>query len=236
MIMKPKFSLSPLVAGAALALVTAMPAQAATYIGSLTGAPVIFAQSLSPENTIPFIFNFKIETDGTQGVLDAANILNWDIEGSKNDNKFRVTSAGFGGTSELFLQAGALRATPTELLFNFGGTGAVIFTQVGGGSQCSNFDNTVRLLGSSVNFAPCGLNQNLLGASRLFGFQRVPTVFGGALRTEDERVIGTLQTIGGNVGGVPEPATWAMMIMGFGLAGGALRSSRTKRRLVQTLA
>ena len=26
---------------------------------------------------------------------------------------------------------------------------------------------------------------------------------------------------------VPEPATWGMMILGFGLAGGALRRSRT---------
>ncbi len=29
-------------------------------------------------------------------------------------------------------------------------------------------------------------------------------------------------------GGVPEPATWAMMILGFGMAGGALRTTRRK--------
>lgn len=31
------------------------------------------------------------------------------------------------------------------------------------------------------------------------------------------------------VGGIPEPSTWAMMILGFGLVGGALRHSRRRR-------
>ena len=31
-------------------------------------------------------------------------------------------------------------------------------------------------------------------------------------------------------GGVPEPATWAMMLLGFGLAGGAVRSARMSVR------
>ena len=30
---------------------------------------------------------------------------------------------------------------------------------------------------------------------------------------------------------VPEPATWAMMIMGFGLIGGAYRSRRTQGKI-----
>ncbi len=34
------------------------------------------------------------------------------------------------------------------------------------------------------------------------------------------------QTGGGGTGGVPEPATWAMMILGFGAAGSALRNRR----------
>ena len=34
----------------------------------------------------------------------------------------------------------------------------------------------------------------------------------------------------GVAAGVPEPATWAMMILGFGLVGGALRTANTRRR------
>jgi len=37
-------------------------------------------------------------------------------------------------------------------------------------------------------------------------------------------------------GGVPEPATWAMMVLGFGACGVAIRRSRRKARLVSQLA
>jgi len=40
----------------------------------------------------------------------------------------------------------------------------------------------------------------------------------------DNHTVGYYKTITGT--GVPEPATWAMMIMGFGLAGSAIRSRR----------
>jgi hypothetical protein len=36
----------------------------------------------------------------------------------------------------------------------------------------------------------------------------------------------------GNPGGVPEPATWAMMIAGFGMVGGAMRSTRPQGKAV----
>lgn len=36
--------------------------------------------------------------------------------------------------------------------------------------------------------------------------------------------------------GVPEPSTWAMMLMGFGAAGGALRSSRGRRKATSPVA
>ena len=34
----------------------------------------------------------------------------------------------------------------------------------------------------------------------------------------------------GLVGGIPEPATWAMMILGFGVVGGAMRAGGAARR------
>jgi hypothetical protein len=34
----------------------------------------------------------------------------------------------------------------------------------------------------------------------------------------------------GGPGGVPEPSTWAMMLLGFGLVGGALRSAKRRQR------
>ena len=37
----------------------------------------------------------------------------------------------------------------------------------------------------------------------------------------------------GDGGGVPEPATWAMMVLGFGAAGFAVRRSRNKALVSQ---
>ncbi|NJS13560.1 MAG: PEPxxWA-CTERM sorting domain-containing protein [Sphingopyxis sp.] len=40
---------------------------------------------------------------------------------------------------------------------------------------------------------------------------------------------------GGGIAIVPEPATWAMMILGFGLIGFSMRSKRSRPRLDQRL-
>ena len=54
----------------------------------------------------------------------------------------------------------------------------------------------------------------------------------GAPPASDYRIFltneaGGLQEVTGSTDGVPEPAVWSMMIMGFGLAGAALRRRRT---------
>ena len=37
-------------------------------------------------------------------------------------------------------------------------------------------------------------------------------------------------------GAVPEPATWAMMIIGFGMIGGTMRSAKRRRKLTVSYA
>jgi hypothetical protein len=59
------------------------------------------------------------------------------------------------------------------------------------------------------------------GVSRVYSFS--PT--GGAQGSDQGYNIATQFTIG-PVAGVPEPATWAMMLVGVGAVGGALRSRR----------
>lgn len=44
----------------------------------------------------------------------------------------------------------------------------------------------------------------------------------------------TISQISYDVGGVPEPATWAMMVLGLGLAGGALRRSKRRQAALAT--
>ena len=41
-----------------------------------------------------------------------------------------------------------------------------------------------------------------------------------------------LVSIGGHAAGVPEPANWAMLLLGFGLIGGAMRTTRRRKFIV----
>lgn len=72
-------------------------------------------------------------------------------------------------------------------------------------------------------------------AANPFGSGRLSFTPGGALKVDFSNTTGgssglaTITFGAAPVGGVPEPATWAMMIGGFGLAGGTLRSARRRK-------
>ena len=54
----------------------------------------------------------------------------------------------------------------------------------------------------------------------------------GAGYESDNHTVGWYNTPGGNpVPGVPEPSTWALMLLGFGAVGGVMRASNRKTRL-----
>ncbi len=79
---------------------------------------------------------------------------------------------------------------------------------------------------SSCGFAGCGFQSSLsaINNSGTFGF-----FFNGAPGGYQEystAVGGTFDTIKIGAGGVPEPATWALMLGGFGLIGATLRRRR----------
>lgn len=48
--------------------------------------------------------------------------------------------------------------------------------------------------------------------------------------------LGTGIRVEGTAGAVPEPATWAMMLMGFGFVGGAMRSAKRRQKLTVSYA
>jgi hypothetical protein len=62
------------------------------------------------------------------------------------------------------------------------------------------------------------------GSTRLF--LAVADSFGSSTGNLGSLAV-TFDATGGPGGGVPEPASWALMIAGFGLAGGALRHRRS---------
>ena len=179
------------------AIVLAMPisANALTYVGNRT-------VGLSSAN-------LSITTDGTLGTLSLGNITGWTI--GLDGGAF--TLFGPGGMHNSVVRSGngaALFATATDLSFDFG-SGARAFlifdtpenderkryycVQTGGG--CIGGGNSDEAIDSSF----------------------VSTEFQIAPRSG----VVVLASIAAPVGGVPEPASWALMIAGFGLVGGAMR-------------
>jgi PEP-CTERM motif len=177
-----------LMSGAALvaALMSAMPAQATTYIGNRSIGVGTAALSIT--------------TDDTLGVLSAANITDWKITVSKPGESALLNT----GNSSFNFNSTALSASATQLLFNFDGVGGFSFTTSGGANGRPAY---------CINGA---LGPNCIGTQNTEG-----VFFSSGDVTQSFDGITILGTSGS--GGVPEPASWALMIMGFGLTGAAIR-------------
>ena len=146
------------------------------------------------------VADYTVETDGTIGVLAAANITGFSFTITNGTSS---ASADETDGSKLVLGQ-ALRATATSLLFFFEQPTPSVFQLSFGGT--SNSPSYRVAFASSPPLA--AINLKLYGEAN--------TSYPG----NEPRVIATVQAP------VPEPATWAMMIGGFGIVGGSLRRSR----------
>lgn len=88
----------------------------------------------------------------------------------------------------------------------------------------------VPLANYAVSSGPATTWQTFAGAANIVadGLYSVSFVFNTNLRPSKDVVIDQVYIIAGNppLGVVPEPATWAMLIAGFGLVGAAMRRRR----------
>lgn len=153
-----------------------------------------------------------IETDGTVGVLSFANIVDWTLLLSHGATTVEVNS----GNSTGALEGAGLTATPTDLFFDFSSDGVFGFVSLTG-AYCVDGEAAANMC---LGFAPSeaiffndGANNQLVDRTGA-GQQRL----GSAARA---------------VGGVPEPAAWALMIAGFGMAGAALRGRRSPAKVAR---
>lgn len=154
--------------------------------------------------------DLSITTDDTIGVIGNNNILDWDITVKQGSDRFNIEGPGGSRNSEYTIFGFGLTATATDLYFNFDDMMSYVLFQT-------------PFTGSALPFW-------CLQSTRCYEVSDLPGE--GILATADfnshvsqaytgNRIVAS---VGG--GAVPEPATWALMITGFGLAGSALRSGR----------
>jgi hypothetical protein len=149
-----------------------------------------------------------IQTDGAIGTLGASDITAWNLELNGDGASINLTN----GNSSVFDPGADLTASAKNLFFNFDGSDGGYFL----------FEQS---FGSGTHYAcEATANQNVC--------------FQGATVTPVSIFDSTAQNVpraGNQVIGtaVPEPATWAIMLVGFGGLGAAIRS---RRRVAATIA
>jgi hypothetical protein len=149
-----------------------------------------------------------ITTDGTTGVLNSGDILDANITLTTAGGVVTITQATPGGVGT----APSLTATSTGLFFDFSSTGSSYFLLFGDvGYLCYN--------GANGN---CSGNPSQLVVSAPGG--PVGQTFSGNLQIASAEVAPA----------VPEPSTWAMMILGFAGVGFMAYRRKSKPALLAT--
>ena len=149
------------------------------------------------------------------------------VEGGQGPNTFATLATPAGGDNELSIYVGSLDTYNT-----------LTFTYVDGDTETFSGTDLVNALGESSSFSTgdqqAALNNGLL----TFDFNSPVTqvVFGsGSINAFEIANISGIPAGGGGInilGGVPEPASWAMMLMGAFGVGAVMRSKRRIRPAV----
>jgi|tagenome__1003787_1003787.scaffolds.fasta_scaffold20788306_1 hypothetical protein len=153
---------------------------------------------------------YDITTDDTLGVLTASNIVSWNmlLSDGTNNQSFSYTPATF------YVFGTALSSNGTDLLFNYDLTGPnfVLFYN-------SAFTSFLCIEADNCTIAAQGADTINMGA---FSGAQVPQ-FG----------VQSIASIPPAIDGVPEPTSWAMMLLGFGAVGFAMRRRRVANLAAQ---
>ena len=149
-----------------------------------------------------------VTTDGTIGQLGAGNFLSWNLSVAGNGASDTLTS----GNSGIFIGGTATSATAHDIFFDFSDLNpSYLLVQ--------------KVFSSGANYV-CAASTVYPSTPCLQGATVAPQAYtdpSAQFQQFEGRV-----SIASVAGAVPEPATWAMMIGGFGLAGASLRRRGVK--------
>jgi hypothetical protein len=184
--------------------------------------------------------------DQMSGYQGSGNIFSGPISGTITDGGFVLSGANvYGGAGGTGNYASVYNTTSIKLSQMV--TYAGLWASAIDGDFSTSLGNTVSLYAGDTLLGSYALKPLLAGASSAYygnpnfggadagepfaffnfnsttGFDRIDLTQNGGGGFELDNI-----TIGQSAGAVPEPASWALMIIGFGATGMVLRSSRRK--------
>lgn len=245
--MRKSIKLSGLCLAAAMA-VSSTNASAATLLftklDGLTGAPGGAGTAVYRANlgALGGTFGAISITDASGGFGGAAGQFSgFDLDAIILSTTFCTTatcaaSAGslglFNFSSGIVFTPGTQRSPTDPKLFGTGPTGNTV-------------DNSVATLGSFDGFSSTATPAGFLSlgdrGSIIFNLTGITSTDGlylyiGEVGDNGEVAGSNVNLLPNQVGGVPEPSTWAMLLLGFGVVGGAMRSAKRRQRVAVSYA
>ena len=187
----------------------------------LIAASLAAALAASAANATAIVYNVNqsigggsvvgtITTDGATGVLTASDITAWDLMLNGVGASYHLKDTDVAAAKVVI--GNSLTATASDLFYNFSGaTGDFFLLQDHYSSGATYYCN-------SNGFTAC-----------FTGKSDVPQSISDPSAQYDHIASGN-QIIGVAARGVPEPASWAMMLIGLGALGMALRTRRPAAR------
>ncbi len=143
-----------------------------------------------------------IQTNGTLGNLDQSDVIGFDLLVGGPGVSIELTQAN----SVIVTEGSNFSATAHDLSFNYSGPSGFLLFQFGSFGTGKKYYCNASVSGTCFQ-----------------GASAIPDQF-DSVSTQVEQRSGT-QIIGSSI--VPEPASWALMLGGFGLVGAALRRRST---------